>query len=405
VPEVLLEKLEIQDIRDCRWRANGDLSVLVETDTDGRISSATLTRPANAPRHEISAFVADPDDTNNQATRRAFVKGPGVDLELIPFGTTAFVAGPEADFARVEYDLESGRFSSPWGELTLENVATQDHPSIVLRPDGRALLLPSIVYQSDPSGAEPLVLVDPSTPRAPTTYVSIAAFNGGDSGRGMVTAIVPWDRFVDPWTGAHLDPANPFAAPSTPTFPAPDRPTGGTPITITTPGDESCSSSSGPTTCIAALIALLFVAALRSRSRTTVLSTLLLIACDDSADPTDTVNPETSDWLCKDYAGDPSQCVELLNWTELAASASCSAAGGTPTFTPLPTAGCSSRVTNTDANCGSNCAFVGACLLTRPIDDAQRRLAYYEPIETTSAQRACEAIDGAGGWTSEFESP
>lgn len=406
VPEVLLEKLEIQDIRDCRWRANGDLSILVETETDGRISSQTLTRPANAAAHQASAFVADPGDTDNQATRRAFVKGPGVDLELVPFGTTAFVAGPETDFARVEYDLESRLFRSPWGQRTLDHLATQDHPSVVLRPDGRALLLPSIVYKTDPERAEPMVLVDPSTPSEPTTYISIAAFNGGDSGRGMVAAIVPWERFVDPWTGAHLDPTNPFGPTSTlPTFPGPNTPTGGTPIRVTPPEDESCAAASGPTTSIAVLAALLVLVALRRRSRITILSALQLIACDDSADPSDTVSPETSDWLCKDYAGDASQCVELLSWTEFAASASCSAAGGTPTFTPLPTAGCPSTVTNSTANCGSNCAFVGSCLLTRPSEDAQRRLVYYEPTDTLTVRRVCDAIDGVGGWESEFESP
>jgi uncharacterized protein (TIGR03382 family) len=397
VPEVLIEKLDVQDIRDCRWRANGDLSVLVETETDGRIWSQTLTRPAQSPRHDAAAFVADPDDTNNQATRRAFVKGPGVDLELVDFGTTAFVAGPEANFARVDYDLATGLFRSPWGLLNLENSATQDHPSIALRPDGRAVLLPSIVFRSGEEGAEALVLVDPTTPSEPTTYVSLV-----DYGVGSVTATVPWDRFVDPWTGAHLDPANPFAAASpAPTFPLPDRPTGGTPVTITTPGDESCSASA-PTP-IAIAVALLVIAALRRRSRTTALAALVLGACDDGAEPEDTITPETSDWLCRNYAGDASQCVELFDWTELAASASCSAAGGTPTFTPLPTAGCPLRVTNTEADCASNCALVGACSLTRPTDDARRRLVYYEPLEAVTVRRACEAIDGVGGWTATFE--
>jgi uncharacterized protein (TIGR03382 family) len=400
VPEVLIERLAVQGIRDCRWRANGALSVLVETETEAGVQSQTLTRPADAPRHDAAAFVADPDDTHNQATRRAFVKGPGVDLELVDFGTTAFVAGPEANFARVDYDLATGLFRSPWGQLNLDNLATQDHPSIALRPDGRAVLLPSIVFKSGDEGAESLVLVDPSTPTEPTTYISL-----GDYGVGSVTATVPWDRFVDPWTGAHLDPANPFAAASsTPTFPSPAQPTGGTPVTITTPGDESCSTSSGPAP-IAIAVALLFFAALRRRTRTAVLAALLLGACDDGAAPEGSVTPETSNWLCEAYAGDASQCVELFNWTEFAARSSCSAAGGDPTLTSLPTPGCPARVTNTDANCASNCAMVGSCSLTRPTDDARRRLVYYEPIETLTASRACEAIDGVGGWTSSFEAP
>lgn len=405
VPEVLLEKLEIQDIRDCRWRANGDLSVLVETETDGRIWSQTLTRPANAPRHTISAFVADPLDTNDQATRRAFVKGPGVDLELVDFGTTAFVAGPETDFARVEYDLESRLFRSPWGQLTLDHIASQDHPSVVLRPDGRALLLPSIVYGPHTDRAEPLVLVDPSTSSEPTTYVSIAAFNGGDSGRGMVAASVPWDRFVDPWTGAHLNPANPFGSVSTtPTFPGPNPPTGGTPIPVTPPADESCSGSN-PTSSIAFMVALLSLLGRVRKTRSAGLTALALSACDDTAPPADTTQTETSDWLCKDYAGNASQCVELHQWTESAARSSCSAAGGTPTFTTLPAEGCPLRVTNHTARCATECTTVGACILTRQDNDAQRHLVYYEPIDSASARRACDVLDGISGWASRWQAP
>lgn len=268
IPEVLVERLTVPGLRDCRWRAHGAISILIEEgdpDTSPGLTSRVLTRPQDAPTHDLAAFVADPD-APTAPTRRAFVKGPGVDLELIPFGTTAYVAGPEAAYARVSYDLESGAFASPWGTLTLKHLASQDHPSIVLRPDGRAVLLPSIVYKTSPERAEPMVLVDPSTPSDPTTYINLATFNGGDAGHGMVAVAVPWERMVDPWTGAALDPANPFATPRGPSFPTPLAPTGGTPVEGSgSAPDEGCGGGSG--SALGAFALLAWVVSRRPRAR------------------------------------------------------------------------------------------------------------------------------------------
>lgn len=232
-PTVLAERFAAPGVTDCRWREDGGLSLAV--------SSKVFTRPAGAPPSTFTAFVEDA----GAASGSTFAKGPGVDLELVDQAT--FVAGPEAAFARVTYDGET--LTTPWGTLPLtatSKLATKTPPPIALRPDGRVLVTGHILY--DGTRAEPLVIADPSTPSQPTTYVALEGHLLAELGHATAVATVPWTHFSDPWTGAPLDPQNPFAEPSTsPTFPAPVAPTAGVAVSASTPPrqpeDEGCAGA------------------------------------------------------------------------------------------------------------------------------------------------------------------
>lgn len=233
-PTVLAERFAAQGVTDCRWRKDGGLSLAV--------SSKVLTRPAGGPPSTFSAFVED----TSAPPGTLFAKGPGVDLELVDKST--FVAGPEADFARVTYDGLT--LTTPWGTLPLtatSKLATKTPPPIALRPDGRVLVTGHIPY--DGPKAEPLVIADPSTPSQPTTYVALEGHILGELGHATAVATVPWTHFSDPWTGAPLDPADPFTPPASPTFPTPTAPTAGVPVDDPTPtaqaSDDGCAGNPG----------------------------------------------------------------------------------------------------------------------------------------------------------------
>lgn len=240
-PTVLAERFAAPGVTDCRWRRDGGLSLLV----DGQV----LTRAPASPTHTLTSFVADPEAASLSGS--TFTKGPGVDLGLADQST--FVAGPEADFARVTYDGET--LTTPWGTLPLaatSKLAAKTPPPIALRPDGRVLVTGQIRYDDDKT--EPLVIADPSTPTQPTTYVALEGHLLAELGHSLAVATVPWTHFSDPWTGAPLDPADPFAPPTSPTspgFPTPVAPPAGVPVDDPTPTapthkDDGCGGAPLP---------------------------------------------------------------------------------------------------------------------------------------------------------------
>ena len=237
VPELLVERFAFSgrpDLTDCRWRKDGGLTVIA----DDRI----LTRPADSHTNDPSAFVDE-----GPAHGRTLAKGPGADLELVEVAT--FIAGPEAAFARLTYDGDT--LTTPWGKLSLESTGTTP-PTLALRPDGRVVLAPDVVYMpAVPTGpgvpgnlarTEPFLIADPGTPAHPTTYIAL-----GESGRGHGHAltVVPFHRLADPWTGAPLDPGDPFAEPALGTPPSPVAPPAGVRVEDTSSDSDPRSDDDG----------------------------------------------------------------------------------------------------------------------------------------------------------------
>ncbi|HRE87698.1 MAG TPA: hypothetical protein PK095_01045, partial [Myxococcota bacterium] len=233
-PTVLTERFEVPGVTDCRWRKDGRLALIAD--------SRVFVRPSAATHNTFAAFIEDTDTPGGPT----FVKGPGVDLETTSDAT--FVAGPEAGFARITYDGDT--LVTPRGQLPLSassKLADKTAPPIALRPDGRVVVTGQPLY--DAEHAEPLVIADPSTPTQPTTYLALT--READA-HAHALAVVPWSHFADPWTGAPLDPVNPFAAPGPGTPPSPVAPPAGVPVedsdatALSASNDDGCGGAHHP---------------------------------------------------------------------------------------------------------------------------------------------------------------